>query len=152
MKKNYSIAIIFSLLFLGGEIFSQNIAINTTGTPAAPTNMFEITQTNPAANMVALYAIHNGATGVGLTGYGLQAIKTGGAGTNIAGYFSASGGANNYPGIFMGGNVGIGTGSPYNALEVHMASSTTYNGTPQFRVSSVTAGHRAEMIFSDNLT
>ena len=39
--------------------FCQNIAVNTSGLPAATANMFEVTQTNAAANMVAVYAINS---------------------------------------------------------------------------------------------
>src|SRR3954470_15170431 len=90
--------------------FSQNIAINTSGTAAAATNMFEVTQTSAAANMVAIYAINSGATAG--TGYGLYSTKTGAGTTNIAGYFTATGGTNNYAGIFDQGFVGIGTIAP----------------------------------------
>lgn len=103
-------------------VFGQNIAINTTGSPADATRLLEVTQTSAAANMVALYAIHSGATGAGLTGYGLQAIKTGGAGTNIAGYFSSTGSSGaNYSIIIPngGGNMGIGTLTPTAQLHIH---------------------------------
>lgn len=52
-----------------------------------------------------------------------------------------------------GGNVGIGTTIPYSALEVHRASSATYGAAAsQARLSSVTAGDRAGLIFTDDLT
>ena len=41
-------------------------------------------------------------------------IHSGASSTNIAAYFTASGGTNNYSGIFNGGNVGIGTTTPNN--------------------------------------
>ena len=107
----------------------QGTAFNTTGANPAATNMVEITQSSTAANMVALYAIHNGAT-VG-TGYGFQAIKTGASTTNVAGYFSASGGTNNYAIIVPSGsgNVGIGLTSPSSALlHVQQAGSTLTAG------------------------
>ena len=48
------------------------------------------------------------------TTYGLYSTNThtGTASTNVAGYFSASGGTNNYAAIFENGNVGIGTTTP----------------------------------------
>lgn len=92
--------------------------------------MLEVTQSSTAASMVALYAIHNGATGAGLTGYGLQAIKTGaGAGTNVAGYFSATGATGaNYSIIVPsgGGYVGFGTSSPVSPLDVTMNGDYKY--------------------------
>ncbi len=54
-----------------------------------------------------------------VTSYGLQSVitNTGTSSTNIAGYFSASGGTNNYAGIFDG-RVGINTTTPAGALEI----------------------------------
>lgn len=107
--------------------FSQNIAVNSTGAAAAATNMFEVTQTSTAANMVAMYAIHSGATAG--TGYGLYATKTGASTTNIAGYFNASGGTNNYAIIVpsAGGNVGIGNLSPLERLTVNGSNRMVIN-------------------------
>lgn len=115
------LVLVFCTLF-AKNIFSQNVAVNTSGTAAASTNMFEVTQTSTAANMVAIYAINSGAS-AGNTGYGLYATKTGASTTNIAGYFVATGATNNYPGIFMGGNVGIGITNPAQLL--HVFSATT---------------------------
>ena len=57
----------------------------------------------------------NGAAG---THYGVYSTTTGsGAGTtNVAGYFTASSGTNNYAAIFDQGNVGIGTAAPIKDL------------------------------------
>ncbi|MCC6581948.1 MAG: hypothetical protein IT440_16075, partial [Phycisphaeraceae bacterium] len=136
-----------AIFLLQGNIFSQNIAINTTGNPADPTRLLEVTQTSTAANLVAIYAIHNGATGAGLTGYGLQAIKTGGAGTNIAGYFSSTGSTGaNYSIIIPsgGGNMGIGTLTPTAQLHIHNTGADATlrvlrNAGSDFYVTSQTA-------------
>lgn len=116
------IIVISSFLFCSTNIFSQNIAINTTGTAAAAANMLEVTQTSTAANMVAIYAINSGAS-AGNTGYGLYSTKTGASATNVAGYFSATGGTNNYAGIFDQGRVGIGTTTPLYSLDINPAAS-----------------------------
>ncbi|MFT3794236.1 hypothetical protein [Flavobacterium sp.] len=60
--------------------------------------------------------VSNPATNYNSTTYGLQSYSTGttGVGSRIAGYFSASGAANNY-GLIVppaGGNVGFGTNAP----------------------------------------
>ncbi|MCR4308307.1 MAG: hypothetical protein NUV80_07200, partial [Candidatus Berkelbacteria bacterium] len=68
------------------------------------------------------------------TTYGLYATNThtGTASTNVGGYFSASGGTNNYAAIFENGNVGIGTMAPVARLEVEdnslLDSSIVTNG------------------------
>jgi len=105
----------FSLSFV--TLRAQNIAVNTSGAAAASTNMFEVTQTSAAANMVAIYAINSGATAG--TGYGLYSTKTGAGTTNVGGYFSATGGANNYAGIFDQGFVGMGITTPAYPLHVY---------------------------------
>ena len=86
----------------------------------------------------ALYAYQNGGTGgvVGAyiqaastassTNYGLYAEANGAnSATNIAGYFNAASGSNNYALITAGGNAGFGTSSPTAKLDV--------NGTSRFR-------------------
>jgi hypothetical protein len=55
------------------------------------------------------------------TNYGLQGYSNGSrtSGTNVGGYFSATGAANNYAIITEGGNVGIGTVNPGYTLDVN---------------------------------
>ena len=62
----------------------------------------------------------SGANAAATTRYGLQSAvtATGGLSTNVGGYFSASGGTNNYGLIVASGNVGIGSTSPSQALDV----------------------------------
>jgi hypothetical protein len=52
------------------------------------------------------------------TGYGIFATKTGTSTTNVGGYFSASGGTNNYGLLVPSGNVGIGTSTPSQKFEL----------------------------------
>ncbi len=90
----------------GGLVFSQNISINTTGAANSSLSMFEILQISNTANYKGLYVLHSGAAAG--TGYGVYSSMTGASTTaNVAGYFSATGGAANYAGIFENGNVGI---------------------------------------------
>jgi len=66
----------------------------------------------PSSNQ-AIFANGNGETSAG-TVYGIYSQATGTAGTRIGGYFTATGGLNNY-GLVVpngGGNVGIGTITP----------------------------------------
>lgn len=104
----------------------------TTGTGMA--GVFELSNTALSADAVfvttngfnskALDIRHTGTTGIG-TNYGAYSLVNGarGAGsTNVGGYFSASGAANNYAAIFEQGNVGIGTISP--SYKLHSVAST----------------------------
>lgn len=107
------------LLLASLTTVAQSIAINISGNAAASTNMLEVTQTNTAANAVAIYAINSAA--IAGTGYGLYSTITGASATaNIAGYFNATGGAGNYAIIVPGGggNVGFGTLAPASLLHV----------------------------------
>ena len=87
--------VLFFICFFSVAVSAQNIAVNTSGNAALSTNMLEVTQSSTAAYMVALYAINNAANAAGDTGYAFKALKTGATGSNVAGYFSATGGANN---------------------------------------------------------
>lgn len=89
---------------------AQNISINTTGAANSTLSMLEVLQISTTASTRGLHVAHSGAiTG---TGYGLWVEKTGASTTNIAGYFNATGGTDNYAGIFENGSVGIGTLTP----------------------------------------
>ncbi len=104
-------------------VFSQNIAINTTGATNSSLSMLEILQISATANTKGLYVSHTG-TIVG-TGYGIYSQVSGTSTTNIAGYFSSAGATNNYAGIFDQGNVGIGTTAPAAKLEIDGSSGST---------------------------
>lgn len=118
MKKFYSLVIASSLLFLGGEIFSQNVAVNTSGTAAAATNMFEVTQTSITNNTVGIFSRHSGTA---TNAYAIWAEAT--AGTNKYAIVVPS----------TGGSVGIGTITPTDKLEVSggdikITNGAAYNG------------------------
>jgi hypothetical protein len=105
------------LLFLLSSkiIFSQNIAVNTTGTAAASTNMFEVTQASTTNNTVGIFASHTGAA------------------TNAYAIWAQATGATNKYAIVVpssGGSVGIGTTTPSELLHVD-AGSEFINGEGQ---------------------
>jgi hypothetical protein len=58
-------------------------------------------------------------------------VHTGTLSTNVAGYWSASGGTNNYAALFAAGNVGIGTTAPANLLEIRGTQNSTLTNFTQ---------------------
>jgi len=87
--------------------------------------------TSSSYTNTAIYASQSYTSG---TLYSVYAIANGtGATTNIGGYFSATGGTNNYGLLVANGNVGIGTTSPSSKLVVNTGGYSTiklqYNGT-----------------------
>lgn len=87
------------------------------------------TSTAAASNAQALLEVNlSGANATSTqTTYSGRFVNThtGTASTNVAGYFSASGGTNNYAGIFASGKVGIGLIAPTAKLQVKGDGTTT---------------------------
>jgi len=122
MKKYIFILGVVASSFISIIGFSQNISINTTGAANSSSSMLEVLQPAGAATgTTGLYINHPGTSG---TIYGLQAIVNGAATTHYAGYFSATGAANNYSIIVPsgGGFMGIGTVTPSVPLDVQGSS------------------------------
>ncbi len=94
--------------------FGQTWAWNTLSSTSALT--LSSTSTAAASNTQTLLNIAlSGANATATqTTYGMQVVNThtGTSSTNIAGYFSASGGTNNYGLLIANGNVGIGNSAP----------------------------------------
>lgn len=80
-----------------------------------------IASTGSLTNQTVLNIDTSGANGTGAqTTYGIQVANNhSGTSTNIAGYFSATNGSNNYAAIFNAGNVGVGTAAPTSTLTVN---------------------------------
>lgn len=113
---------LFFLLILGsGNLFSQNIAVNTTGAAAAALNMFEVTQTDNTSNSVGIFSKN---TGTGTNAYAIWAEATGA--TNKYAMVVPAG----------GGYVGIGTTTPVTPL--HIITTTERNQINE-RVTSAMA-------------
>ncbi|MBI3502158.1 MAG: hypothetical protein HY063_10210 [Bacteroidetes bacterium] len=121
----------FCFVILSGveESIGQNISINTTGAANSTLSMLEILQISTTASSKGLHISNSGIiTG---TGYGIWSEVTGASTTNIAGYFSATGGTNNYALIVpaSSGIVGIGTVAPTaNYLTTFLTNGTIENG------------------------
>lgn len=101
MSKLYSLFILLAVGFSTAE--AQNIAVNTTGTPASNANLFEVTQSSTTNNTVGFFTTHTGAA------------------TNAYAIWAAATGATNKYAIVVpsgGGSVGIGTITPLAALDV----------------------------------
>lgn len=107
----------FSTLTAG--TFTGKMEIDNIGNVGIPTinssAKLYIEETSNNTAKAGLRIINNGTPTIG---YGLHVTKVGAAGNNIAGYFSASGGTNNYGLIVENGNVGIGTDTPARKLHI----------------------------------
>ncbi|MBI4930407.1 MAG: tail fiber domain-containing protein [Bacteroidetes bacterium] len=144
MKKLYTSVFIFSFLFFGEKIFSQNIGVNTDGSAAAPGVMLDVKGTNPLTtsglqnifqiksfdgNIVALklhlglYTDPNAALRYGV----IDVIE--GASTNVNLSIQPS-----------GGNVGIGTISPQNTLHVVSTFPNTSSSPHPYRTGIIVEG------------
>ena len=109
----------------GNADFSGSVGIGTT----SPNAIVEVVP-NGAKNVIRIIGettgnlaplvINETGTTAGITHYGIWSNVDGvhATGDNIAGYFTATGGANNYGLLIPNGNVGIGTTSPGAKLNV----------------------------------
>ena len=104
------------------------------GATALTSGVFGGANSNIANIQSGVYGNSAGTTVSG-TNYGgyFTALSTAASSTNIGGYFNASGGANNYALITGSGNVGIGTATPSEKLDVNgrqFMSNQTAPATP----------------------
>ena len=88
--------------------YGQNIAVNTSGNPAAAANLFEVTQAG-GNNTVGIFSSH---TGTGTNAYAIWA--------------EATGATNKYALVvpYGGGSVGIGTSTPARLLHIRSTPSS----------------------------
>lgn len=111
----------------------------------AGASAFKLSSTSTAAASNAQKLLHIDLSGANSTSaqtsYGsyITNTHTGTSSTNIAGYFSASGGTNNYAAIFANGYVGIGTGSPAAMLHVtgNITSPGVSSGSEKFGLGAI---------------
>ncbi len=85
------------------------VSLNSTSTAAASNSQTVLNVATSGAN---------GASTQTTYGAKIANTHTGTSSTNVGGYFSASGGTNNYAAIFDQGNVGVGNPTPSQALSV----------------------------------
>jgi hypothetical protein len=95
-----------------------NVGVGTT----TPNDKLEVRTTT--AGQAAISGTTTAASG---TSYGIFAQATGASsGTNVAGYFSAAGGANNYGILVPNGFVGIGTATPASLLTINSTDNNPF--------------------------
>ena len=104
-----------------GTTLTPQFARIGVGVAAHATDLATITSIDTTASSKALNIAHSGAI-VG-TGYGAYVSKTGASTTNVGGYFSASGGTNNY-GLLTVGNLGFNTILPVGAQQTKFTATT----------------------------
>ena len=116
-----------------GALFDLNVS--TTGASGSTQKVVQIATQGANANS-------------GQVTYGFYAVNThtGTSSTNIAAYYSASGGTNNYAAIFDGGRVGVGITAPQ--VDFHIRSTT---GATMMRVESIVAANTSNTVIADFL-
>ncbi|KKM90037.1 hypothetical protein LCGC14_1242690, partial [marine sediment metagenome] len=115
-----------------GAISFGNENLTTTGSVGigtVPSDKLHVVDTRAVHGSAAFWIQQTGASPG--TAYGAIIEKTGASQTNVGGSFSATGATNNYGLIVSAGNVGIGTTTPTDKLEVagNISATTTIVGT-----------------------
>jgi hypothetical protein len=118
-------------------LFVQNDQKVGIGTSSLTDSKLKVVTNSTADTNSAIRAVHSGdVTG---TGYAIYASKYGTSTNNVAGYFNAEGGTNNYGVIVEKGDVGIGTTTPTRKLDVNGTARIGTNGTTLTNIIKVTA-------------
>lgn len=94
---------------IGGQFLTSGGSLQNYGTYS--------TATGPANS--SNYAVYGQASGTSSTNYGSYLIASGSTSTNIGIISQVSGGTANYAGIFLGGNVGVGTQTPASKITIN---------------------------------
>ncbi|HDK42599.1 MAG TPA: hypothetical protein ENG87_04415 [Candidatus Pacearchaeota archaeon] len=142
-------------LLLDNTIKIQNDAVGIGISWSSPgVGKLEVETDSSYGDSVGVKIDHIGTSSVGTT-YGLTSEASGASLNNVAGYFSASGGTNNYGLIVENGDVGIGTTSPQAKLDVNgnikLAISTESIGsvykqyTPKIKVYDTCGDNEGEI-------
>ena len=121
-----------SITSMSGAISFGNENLTTTGSVGigtVPSDKLHVVDTRAVHGSAAFWIQQTGASPG--TAYGAIIEKTGASQTNVGGSFSATGATNNYGLIVSAGNVGIGTTTPTDKLEVagNISATTTIVGT-----------------------
>ena len=113
-----------------------------------PSDRLSVTDTRTTTGCTAILGLSTGANaGTGYAGY---FSKTGASVNNVGGYFSASGGTNNYGLIVGNGNVGIGTTAPTFKLQVSGSLNNAYDGAISINNTGTGDGAVAQIIAQNN--
>ena len=135
-QRDSVVSLLSSYLPLSGATYSNTTTDGLALTTSTLTtgNLMKLTNTSTVNNGAGLLSIvSSGANSTATkTTYGQQisVTNTGTTSTNVGLSVTASGGTNNYPAVFSGGNVGIGTTTPAYILDIRSAAGTIINTQP----------------------
>ena len=101
-----------------------NVGIGTT----TPTSKLHIEEPSTASGSAGINVQKTGTVVSSGNSYGVLSQTTGASTTNYGGFFTASGGTNNYGLVVSAGNVGIGTTAPAYDLQIGITSATVALG------------------------
>jgi hypothetical protein len=127
----------FNFTTLGAN---NGVTISSTATDAASNTQTALNISQSGANATSSETTH---------GLRVTNTKTGTSSSNVAGYFSSSGGTNNYGLIVDQGNVGIGITNPTNNLHVYNASGHV---NALIKSDGPSAGHAASLSLQGSLS
>jgi hypothetical protein len=130
------------------QTWAWNTLSSNSGLTLSSTSIAAASNTQTVLNVAT-----SGANGTSTqTTYGAQFANThtGTSSTNVAAYFTASGGTNNYAAIFNSGNVGFGTTAPTHPITVGSTNFVTNGGLALYSTADQTTNYQRLRLYSSS--